>query len=378
MKIILIGNYNKDKQESMIRFAQMLYHGYKDLNIETEVWVPREVLSKWSSSTISGIGKWFGYIDKWIIYPLILKWKIIKNRYNQQDIYFHICDHSNSLYLNFLPLNRTIITCHDVLAIRGAMGFADAYCPASRSGVILQKWILNNLYKADNLIAVSKQTLKQIKDLKPRKVTGRWKVIYIGFNGDFRPMPSNEYSFLLNGLGFNTDVPYILHVGSSLPRKNRKLLVDMLNIMQDEWNGNICFAGEAIDYELHHHINALNLGHRVISVTRPNHEALVALYSSCKAFIFPSFSEGFGWPLIEAQACGAPVVASNIEPMPEVSNGSALHADPINPQSFVTQFLKLENEIFRSEIIAKGYKNIGRFNSQLMIKNYVNFIKEIN
>jgi glycosyltransferase involved in cell wall biosynthesis len=191
-------------------------------------------------------------------------------------------------------------------------------------------------------------------------------------------MAPEEYKPLLNALEFNMDVPFILHVGSSLPRKNRKLLVDMLNIMQNDWNGNICFAGEAIDTELRDHINSLNLGHRVIAVNKPNHETLVALYSSCRAFIFPSFSEGFGWPLIEAQACGAPVIASNTEPMPEVGDGSALHADPKGPQSFVTQFFKLENDNFRREIIDKGYINIRRFNAQLMIENYVNFIKEIN
>src|SRR5690606_22551456 len=115
-------------------------------------------------STKSGISKWLGYIDKYILFPIVLKFRVNSKHSRGQDIKFHICDHSNAPYLKYLPKEVTGITCHDVLAIRGSMGFADAYAPASKFGKLLQKWILNNLKKAEILAAVSDFTLNQLKD----------------------------------------------------------------------------------------------------------------------------------------------------------------------------------------------------------------------
>jgi glycosyltransferase involved in cell wall biosynthesis len=110
---------------------------------------------------------------------------------------------------------------------------------------------------------------------------------------------------------------------------------------------------------------------RVKSIVKPGHETLLALYSLCDAFIFPSFSEGFGWPVIEAQACGAPVIASDIEPMPEVSGGGALHANPKTAADFADAFLSLQNKALREQLVNKGFENCKRFSSEKMIDAYL-------
>ncbi len=114
---------------------------------------------------------------------------------------------------------------------------------------------------------------------------------------------------------------------------------------------------------------------RVISIIKPTHETLVALYSSCLAFVFPSLSEGFGWPLIEAQACGVPVIASNIKPMLEVSNGTALHADPTNSDDFANAFLNILQNSFRNDLIAMGFENCKRFEQKKLIRDFINLYK---
>jgi glycosyltransferase involved in cell wall biosynthesis len=162
-----------------------------------------------------------------------------------------------------------------------------------------------------------------------------------------------------------------LHVGSALARKNRKLLLDMARITGNRWDGCICMAGEAIDQDLMDYAKTIGLNERVVSVERPDHQTLLALYSSCDVFIFPSFSEGFGWPVIEAQACGAPVIASNIEPMQEVSGGAALHADPTKPEDFANAFLSLKDKDVRDGLIQHGYQNALRFNPCTMIDAYL-------
>jgi glycosyltransferase involved in cell wall biosynthesis len=373
MRIILIGNYSLDKQESMLRFANMLYRGIMNAGYKSEIWQPVVVVGSLAKDTKAGASKWLGYIDKWIIFPMILLWRLRERRLKKSDIRFHVCDHSNAPYLKFLPKNRTGITCHDVLAIRGALGYQDAYCDASATGKILQRWILANLGKARLLAAVSQLTLSQLVALAPNDVEKKdWRVIHLGLNASFKPMDKEEYIPLLTKANVNVDLPFVLHVGSDQPRKNRKMLVEMVAALQNRWQGNICFAGQAADEALLSQARDLGLSERVFSVVNPDHHTLVALYSACEAFVFPSFSEGFGWPLIEAQACGAPVIASNIEPMPEVSNGTAVHADPTSPKEFAEAFLKLRDSVFRQRVIENGLQNAAQYHPHHTINAYLN------
>jgi hypothetical protein len=143
MRIILIGNYLPDKQESMIRFAYMLNSGFIKSGFTSEIWYPKALFGAVVRSPNTGFGKWLGYIDKWVIFPLILRYRLIYNSKKFASTRFHICDHSNSPYLKHLPKDRTGITCHDVIAIKGGLGFSDAYSPASGLGKLLQKWILS-------------------------------------------------------------------------------------------------------------------------------------------------------------------------------------------------------------------------------------------
>lgn len=377
MRIILIGNYRLDRQESMIRFAEMLHSGYLQAGVSAEIWQPLIFFGAGQKITNNGFGKWLGYIDKWFIYPLVLRLRLLNKALHNSDIRFHVCDHSNAPYLKYLPANRTSITCHDVLAIRGALGYADAYAPASRFGKTLQRWIFHHLSRAKHLATVSQFTLNQLHALTkdshdPEK---DWRVIHNAFNANFKLADDKKREALLGKTGLTSGIPFILHVGSGQLRKNRRLLIDMIAALDKKWDGKICFAGEAVDNDLMMHARSLNVNERIISVVSPDHDVLTALYSSCTAFIFPSFSEGFGWPLIEAQACGAPVIASNVEPMPEISGGTAIHADPNKSQDFANAFLLLKDEVFRMELIKRGYENIHRFQLDKMINKYIDLQK---
>lgn len=375
MHIILIGNYAPDKQQSMERFAHMLADGFSKEGHHATIWKPVVLFGKPFKSTTAGLGKWMGYIDKWILFPFILHWRLLHKKYQSKNIHFHVCDHSNSYYLKQLPVERTVITCHDVLAIRGAFGYADACVGASRTGKIFQNWILNNLTGAHKLAAVSLTTYQQLcalDDIHPMDHSRNWMVIYNAFNADFRPIPKEEARGLLRKAGINPGIPYLLHVGSSLRRKNRKLLIDMLALLDSRWNGNVCFAGEALEEELIAYAGTMGLKNRVTVVVNPDHSTLLALYNACAAFVFPSLSEGFGWPVIEAQACGAPVIASSLNPLPEVSGGAAIHIDPTKPANFAYALLSLQNKTTRNELIRRGFENTKRFNISRMTHAYLN------
>ncbi|MFD1467653.1 glycosyltransferase [Hymenobacter caeli] len=372
MRIILIGNYPPDGQESMERFAQMLDAGLRNAGAATEIWRPVPVFGARVGATNAGYRKWLGYLDKWMIFPLVLRWRQRRPALQESNVRFHVCDHSNAPYLAHLDPQRASITCHDVLAIRGGLGYADAHVVASRLGQTLQKWIFRHLSQARRLASVSQFTLRQLVELTGAGPLAGWRVIHNAFNADFEPLSPVAREAVLHRAGLSFPAPFLLHVGSGLPRKNRSLLLDMVHALGNRWVGTICFAGEPLDEALLAHAGALGLRGRVASVVKPDHTTLVALYSACEAFVFPSLSEGFGWPIIEAQACGAPVIASNIEPMPEVSGGAALHADPTDASAFAAALLALQQPGARDALVQQGFANCRRFETTYMVRAYLN------
>lgn len=370
MKLILIGNYPPDGQESMQRFTQMLADGFRKEGHSVHCWYPKPFVGKLFSTTLSGAGKWAGYVDKWLLFPLYLKMRSFL--WYKKDVRFHICDHSNAPYLQSLPKQKTVITCHDVIAIRAGLGYAGTHVTTSRTGKWLQKWILSHLNRAPAVAAVSRLTLDQLTELRNgTESQSNWQVIHNGFNALFSPSSAEAAAEALEKVGIANGEKYILHVGSDLPRKNRKLLLEMAAQLGEAWKGKICFAGKALEPALWQRAKELNLKDRVISVVKPDHDTLQALYSRCEAFIFPSFSEGFGWPVIEAQACGAPVIASSIEPMPEIGGEGAIFADPAKPETFAAAFLDLKKGDNRNAMIKKGFQNVRRFHPLVMTKAYL-------
>ncbi|WP_338840225.1 glycosyltransferase family 1 protein [Flavobacterium ginsenosidimutans] len=375
-QIILIGNYKPDKQFSMQIFESLMSEGYSKSKINVSAIRPREIFRKLSFNKPS-LEKWLAYIDKFFVFPIELLSFRSLNFILRRPVNYHICDHSNAFYLYFLPKNKTIITCHDVLAIRAGLGFADTYCYATKSGQVLQRIILNALCTAKKLATVSEFTLNQLLEIdnKPDR-NKKWITIHNAVSEKFLPLPEDKIQEVLKKYQQLKGKEIILHVGSDLERKNRKLLVNMMYELQNDWNGILVLAGEKLNAELQELIQKLEISNRVLHIQNPSDDEIVALYSISKAMIFPSYSEGFGWPIIEAQACGSPVITTNKAPMmDEVGGNAALYADPDDPTAFVMQFRKFEDKKFRDEIIEKGYKNAKRFDFDNTIRQYVELIK---
>jgi glycosyltransferase involved in cell wall biosynthesis len=372
-QFVLIGNYPPDQQESMIRFADILATGLRGRGLKVETFAPQPVLIPKNSAPGGGLRKWLAYVDKWTLFPLALRRFVQrKERELGPNVFYHVCDHSNAPYLAHLPRDRSAITCHDVLAIRGALGYPESYCAASRTGVILQRWILQHLSRASRIGCVSGLTLRHLCEVAGQGAPKPgWTVLHNAFNAEFAKFETRRAVRVLERRDIVVPQPFLLHVGSNLPRKNRRLLLEMIAQPGQSWRGNVCFAGEAVDAELADEAARLGVQNRIHSVRKPDHETLCALYSLAHAFVFPSLSEGFGWPLIEAQACGAPVIASNVDPLPEVSGGAALHANPRDAAAFAAALQTLANPTARNLLVAQGLKNARRFDLATMTDGYL-------
>jgi glycosyltransferase involved in cell wall biosynthesis len=108
----------------------------------------------------------------------------------------------------------------------------------------------------------------------------------------------------------------------------------------------------------------------VMQILDPSHKQLEALYNHAFAFVFPSRFEGFGWPVIEAQACGCPVLISDRCSLPEVADGTAMMRPVEDEAGFAEDLIRLTRDGEREFWVNRGLVNTQRFSTQSMLKQY--------
>jgi len=369
--VVLIGNYPLDRQESMLRFRDLMQTRLESLGFPTESIFPQAYFGR---SLQKGIGaKWLGYIDKYILFPpgLVIRLSGIKRKFSDRKIVVHICDHSNAVYASlarhWFPV---LVTCHDLLAVRGALG-EDTECPASGFGKLLQSAILRGLGKATAVACVSRATRSDLIRLGGSALAERSQVVPLALNHPYRALSREEALGGLARAGINMPLHgFVLHVGSGLRRKNREALLLSVAQIKDSWPGQIVFAGDPLSSGEQTLAKSLGLENRVREISRPDNETLLALYGAAHCLIFMSRFEGFGWPILEAQISGCPVICSNRTSVPEVAGEGALIHEPDDYAAIARDIQRLQESAFRDTLIALGLKNARNYSSERMMGAY--------
>jgi glycosyltransferase involved in cell wall biosynthesis len=148
----------------------------------------------------------------------------------------------------------------------------------------------------------------------------------------FRPLP-RETSAAWVQSKFNIGGPYVLTVGDLQPRKNHIGLIEAFcNLMRScpQFKHKLVFVGKDTWYgeRVRRAAELSGFGDRIHFTGFVSDEELIQLYGACEMFVFPSFYEGFGLPILEAMACGRAVACSNTSAMPEVANAAGILFDP--------------------------------------------------
>ena len=346
MDVTLLGNYPPDEQESMLRLAGMLERLLIQNGYRVEVIRPEPFFGRLRRSS-QGIGKWLGYIDKFILFPFALRSHIRRRKKaaGGRPFLVHICDHSNAMYTRWLADVPHIVNCHDLMAIQSARGLIPQH-KTKWPGRVLQSWILSGLRRADYVICVSEETRNDLLSLAP-ELKSRSRTIENGLNHPYAPMPPDEALRHLSRLGLDAETRFIFHIGGNQWYKNREAVIRIFGLVRassPELTGSLVMAGKPPTDALRHLVEEENLAGRVIFLTSVSNEQLCALYSRAEALLFPSLKEGFGWPIIEAQACGCPVITSDRPPMSRLGGPAALLADPQNPVDFAERLRELLSE----------------------------------
>jgi glycosyltransferase involved in cell wall biosynthesis len=169
---------------------------------------------------------------------------------------------------------------------------------------------------------------------------------------------------------FNTDRPTVLIIGLS-PNKNFHRVAQALHGIPCNLRVIGHLTPELTKTLVKHEIS-------YTSASRLTDQAIIEEYRKCDLLVFASTSEGFGLPILEAQAVGRPVITSNVSPMPEVAGDGAELVDPFDTGSIRAGILRvISNEQRRKELVERGFSNARRFSATAIAEQYAELYREV-
>jgi glycosyltransferase involved in cell wall biosynthesis len=215
---------------------------------------------------------------------------------------------------------------------------------------------------ATRIIAVSHHTAHDLSTLYNVPTT-KMEIIHEGVDAEFQPATPAEVAAIR--ARYSPDRPYLLMVGTLEPRKNHRLaLTSLAQLKAQGYPHRLLIAGGKgwLFGPITDAVSAMGLTDDVTFTGYVPGEDLPALYSGADCVLLPSHYEGFGLPLIEAMACGAPVVSSNASSLPELAGDAALFINPDDAEALTAAIRQiLDQPEFAATLRTRGLAQARRF-----------------
>jgi glycosyltransferase involved in cell wall biosynthesis len=377
MRLAIICDYLEENWHSMDLCAQMLL---KHLQTEHSASIQAiQVLPKFKRrlQNIPQLGqKRFAYnadrlINRAWYYP-----QYLKNRLTEFDFY-HIVDHSYAQIALVLPPERTGVYCHDIDAFRSLLEPEKEPRPAWYQA--MSQRILRGLQAASVVFYSTEEVRTQIENyqlVEPSKLVHAPYGISPEFN-----INTEEKSYLSREISAQIDnKPFLLHVGSCIPRKRIDILLDVFSRVREVYPELLLVkvSGDWTQSQ-QQQIHDLNISKYIIHLQGLERANIAALYQRASAVLLTSEAEGFGLPVIEALACGAIVIASDIPVLREVGGKGVIYCPIADISTWVKTVIQvLSNPNFAPDqnIRLSQAQKYSWFNhAQIIAQSYLQLVR---
>jgi len=356
MKVALLSGLGTDISPSMVGYASQLQTALGGLGTEHEF---SPVQGQWQPpSGLQGfprLSRFAQDLASHFLYPKQL-------RGGQADV-SHILDHSYGHLINALHPERTVVTCHDLIPLEVPEMWRHGF--SRQTGLRLYRRAVHGMARAVCIVADSIHTKDDV--LKHLPVDpDRIRVVHLGIDTAFRPLPNAERPALRRKWwGSNEEGTILLHVGGTDLYKNIPGLLHILARVKERLPGPVRLAkvGAGFTTTQQRLIQELHLEENIQPLGRVSQEELIEIYNAAEVLVYPSLHEGFGWPPLEALACGLPVVAARVASIPEVvGEAGVLCPDPHDADTLAEGVCQiLVDPALRTELVPKGLAQARKF-----------------
>jgi len=276
---------------------------------------------------------------------------------------FHILDHSNAHVAYWLKQKQgaIVVTCHDLVQFVYPDILKDqARFPAF--SMASWKYSVGGMKCADRVIAVSSNTAKDVAQML-RFPSEQIVVVPNGVEPYFRPLPATEIREIRQRYEPTPGTFCLLNVGSTHQRKNILTILQALAILRDRgtpvqlWRVGDEFTADQTAFVQAHQLEPL-----ITFIGKPDKATLVQLYNAADGLIAPSLYEGFGLTILEAMACGTPVISAHVSSLPEVAGDAAILTDPLDVEAIVAAICRLQTDLdYQATLSQKGLERVKQF-----------------
>ena len=359
LHVVLIETASRGQRGSMVRYADLVAHVLCKFNHPVQICIRRVCLAP-PMSLLNRLPAPF----RARLHHVWVAWTVITRLARQQADIFHIIDGSHAYIARWLPDVPVVATAHDFIPLLQTKGRFTLASPGMMARWIIRRSI-NELKKLDWIIADSQNT----------------KNDFINFaGGDCRKImvvnlaiPTCMSKETVSNAGIqwtdrrHSESVYILHVGNDSFYKNRAGVLRVFARIREKLGLELRMAGPPPGLELTSLARGLGVTKHVHFVEDPDGDQLLELYRKAALLLFPSLYEGFGWPPLEAMACGCPVVCSTAGSLPEVVGDAALKCNVEDYEQMAKNCIAvLEDAGLAGELVQKGYEQIKKFSLERM------------